>query len=122
RARWDGLNDDGERVRDGVYRYRITLVDQGRNVVIPESVRLDTIAPKPVVTSIGPAKDKVPRPELLPVPGGGEAIVHFSAPSRRGSNKKVLLFKTGPGPIKPVGGPIPLADDATEWRWSGQTE
>ena len=122
RARWEGLNDDGERVPDGVYRYRITLADQGRNVVMPESVRLDTTAPRPVVTSIGPAKDKVPRPELLPVPGGGDAVVHFIAPARHGSRKQILLFKTGPGPMKQVGAPIPLADDAKEWRWAGQTE
>ena len=57
RARWDGRNDDGERVPDGVYRYRITLPDQGRNVVIPESVRLDTTAPRPRVLSIGPVAD-----------------------------------------------------------------
>jgi N,N-dimethylformamidase beta subunit-like protein len=119
RARWDGTNDDGERVADGNYRYRITLADQGRNVVIPESVRLDTTAPRPRVTSIGPARDTVPRPELLPIPGGGEAIVHLFAP---GTKKKILLFKTGPGPVRQVGTPIPLADDATEWRWPGQTE
>jgi N,N-dimethylformamidase beta subunit-like, C-terminal len=119
RARWDGTNDDGERVPDGNYRYRITLADQGRNVVIPESVRLDTTPPRPRVISIGPAKDTVPRPELLPIPGGGEAIVHLFAP---GTRKKILLFKTGPGPVRQVGTPIPLADDATEWRWSGQTE
>ena len=44
RARWDGRDDDGARLPDGTYRYRITLPDQGRNVVIPESVRLDTTA------------------------------------------------------------------------------
>ena len=121
RARWDGLNDDGERAPDGTYRYRITLADQGRNVVLPESVRLDTTPPKPRVLSIGPAKDTVPRPELLPVPGGGDAIVHFVAPGRRTSKKKVLLFKTGPGPTRAVGAPIALPDDATEWRWDGRT-
>jgi hypothetical protein len=122
RARWDGTDEDGARAPDGVYRYRITLPDQGRNVVIPESVRLDTTPPTPRVISIGPAKDKVPRPELLPVPGGGEAVVHFIAPSAKSARKKVLLFKTGPGPVKQVGAPIPLADDATQWRWSAQTE
>jgi hypothetical protein len=121
RARWDGLDDDGERVPDGTYRYRITLPDQGRNVVIPESVRLDTTPPKPRVTSIGPAKDTVPRPELLPVPGGGDAVVHFAAPGRKTSKKRVLLFKTGPGPMRAVGAPIALPDDATEWRWDGRT-
>jgi len=119
RARWDGTNDDGDRVPDGNYRYRITLADQGRNVVIPESVRLDTTPPRPRVTSIGPAKDTVPRPELLPVPGGGEAVVHLFAP---GQKKRILLFKTGPGPVRQVGPPVPLDDGATEWRWSGQTE
>jgi N,N-dimethylformamidase beta subunit-like protein len=120
RARWDGLNDDGERVPDGTYRYRITLPDQGRNVVIPESVRLDTTPPAVRVTSIG-ARDTVPRPELLPVPGGGETTVRFVAPGRRTSKKKVLLFKTGPGPMRAVGAPIALPDDATEWRWDGKT-
>jgi hypothetical protein len=122
RARWDGTDEDGARAPDGVYRYRITLPDQGRNVVIPESVRLDTTPPKPRVIAIGPAKDKVPRPELLPLPGGGEAVVHFIAPRAKSARKKILLFKTGPGPVKQVGPPIPLADDATQWRWSAQTE
>jgi hypothetical protein len=119
RARWDGRDDDGERVQDGTYRYRITLPDQGRNVVMPESVRLDTTAPRPRVTAIGPVRDKAPRPELLPAPGGGEAVVHVDAPGRK---KKILLFKTAPGPVRAVGEPIPLPDDATEWRWSGRTE
>jgi hypothetical protein len=119
RARWDGRDDDGERVQDGTYRYRITLPDQGRNVVMPESVRLDTTAPRPRVTAIGPIRDKAPRPELLPAPGGGEAVVHVDAPGRK---KKILLFKTAPGPVRAVGEPIPLPDDATEWRWSGRTE
>jgi hypothetical protein len=119
KARWDGRDDEGARVRDGTYRYRITLPDQGRNVVMPESVRLDTTAPRPRVTAIGPVTDRAPRPELLPAPGGGEAVVHFDAPGRK---KKVLLFKTSPGPMRPVGGPIPLLDDATQWRWSGRTE
>jgi hypothetical protein len=119
RARWDGRDDDGERVQDGTYRYRITLPDQGRNVVMPESVRLDTTTPRPRVTAIGPIRDKAPRPELLPAPGGGEAVVHVDAPGRK---KKILLFKTAPGPVRAVGEPIPLPDDATEWRWSGRTE
>jgi hypothetical protein len=122
RARWDGRDDDGERVPDGSYGYRITLPDQGRNVVMPAPVHLDTTAPRPKVVSIGPVRDKVPRPELLPVPGGGEAVVHVLAPTRQNSKKRILLFKTGPGPIRPVGAPIPLADDATEWRWAGQTQ
>jgi hypothetical protein len=119
RARWDGRNDEGARVPDGIYRYRITLPEQGRNVVMQESLRLDTTAPRPRVTSIGPVADKAPRPELVPAPGGGEAIVHFQATGRK---KRILLFKTGPGPVREVGAPIPLADDATEWRWNAKTQ
>jgi hypothetical protein len=119
RARWDGRDDDGRRLPDGAYRYRITLPDQGRNVVIPESVRLDTTAPRPRVVAIGPVRDRAPRPELLPAPDGGEAVVHLFAPGRK---KKILLFKTSPGPVRQVGDPIPLLDDATEWRWPGRTE
>jgi hypothetical protein len=122
RARWDGRDDHGRRVPDGNYRYRITLPDQGRNVVIPESVRLDTTPPAVRVTSIGPVSDKVPRPELLPTPGGGPAIVHFVAPGRgKSAKKRILLFKTSPGPVRPVGAPIVLPDDATQWRWDGTT-
>ena len=35
RAKWDGRDDDGVRVRDGRYRYRITLQRQGRSVDLP---------------------------------------------------------------------------------------
>jgi len=122
RAGWDGRDDDGKRVPDGTYRYRITLPDQGRNVVMPESVRLDTTPPAVRVTSIGPVRDKVPRPELLPAPDGGPAIVHFVAPGRgKSAKKKILLFKTSPGPVRAVGAPIPLPDDATQWTWDGKT-
>jgi hypothetical protein len=75
RAKWDGLDDDGERVPDGRYRYRITLQEQGRNIIVPESVRLDTTPPRPRVLSIGPVADRAARPELLPVPGDGAAEV-----------------------------------------------
>ena len=118
RARWDGRDDDGRAARDGIYRYRITMPDQGRNVVLPQAVRLDTTAPRPRVASIGPVRDTAPRPELIPAVGGGEAIVHLQAPGRK---RKVLLFKTSPGPIRPVGAPIDLPDGTTQWRWSGRT-
>ncbi len=119
RARWDGRDEEGARVPDGTYRYRITLPNQGRNVVMQESVRLDTTPPRPRVVSVGPVRDTAPRPELLPTSDGGEAVVHLDAPGRK---RRILLFKTSPGPIRPVGEPVGLADDATEWRWSGRTE
>jgi hypothetical protein len=117
RARWDGRDESGRRVPDGTYRYRIALLGQGRNVVLPQSVRLDTTPPRPRVRSIGPVADRVPRPELLPVPGGGEAVVHLQAPGRR---KRIFVFKTAPGQPRLVLEDV-LADEATEWRWDGRT-
>ncbi|MEA2270134.1 MAG: hypothetical protein QOD55_2500 [Solirubrobacteraceae bacterium] len=117
RARWDGRDDAGRRAPDGVYRFRITLQEQGRNVVMPQSVRLDTTPPRPRVTSIGPVRDRVARPELLPVPGGGTADVNLDAPGRR---KRILLFKTAPGPARLVLEQS-LPDDARRWSWDGRT-
>jgi hypothetical protein len=117
RTKWDGLDDDGERVSDGRYRYRITLQEQGRNIIVPQSVRLDTTPPRPRVLSIGPVADRVPRPELLPVPGGGAAEIQLQAPGRR---KRILLFKTAPGAARLVLDE-PLAEDADDWRWDGRT-
>jgi hypothetical protein len=117
RARWDGRDDSGRRVADGAYRLRITLLEQGRNVVMPQSVRLDVTAPRPRVASIGPVRDRVPRPELLPIPGGGAAEVNLDAPGRR---RRVLLFKTSPGPARLVLAQA-LADGARRWTWDGRT-
>ena len=114
RLLWDGLTDDGRRAPDGRYRYRITLRHQGRSVKLASSVRLDTTPPRPRVTSVGPFK--VPGPEILPQPDGGDAVVHLQAPGYR---PVIRLFKTGPGAMRKVLEDDMLQDGATEWRWNG---
>jgi flagellar hook assembly protein FlgD len=114
RLLWDGLTDDGRRAADGRYRYRITLRHQGRSVKLASSVRLDTTPPRPRVTSVGPFK--VPGPEILPQPDGGDAVVHLQAPGYR---PVIRLFKTGPGAMRKVLEDDMLQDGATEWRWNG---
>ncbi len=116
RLKWDGRNDDGALCRDGRYRYRITLQHEGRSVIPATSVRLDTTPPRPRVVSVGPAKDV--GPELLPLPDGGDAVVHLLAP---GTRPVIRLFKTGPGPTRLVL-KKELDDGAKEWRWNGLTE
>jgi hypothetical protein len=111
RLLWDGLTDDGRRAPDGRYRYRITLRHQGRSVKLASSVRLDTTPPRPRVTSVGPFK--VPGPEILPQPDGGDAVVHLQAP---GYKPVIRLFKTGPGAMRKVLEDDMLQDGATEWR------
>ena len=115
RLKWDGRDDDGARVRDGRYRYRITLQHEGRSVVPATSVRIDTTPPRPRVTSIGPRHEF--GPELLPTSEGGDAVVHLDAP---GSKPVVRLFKTGPGPTRLVL-QEKLPDGAKLWRWNGLT-
>jgi FlgD Ig-like domain len=45
RVRWDGRDDAGEIVPDGVYQLRVHLRDADRTVVIPRGIRVDTESP-----------------------------------------------------------------------------
>ena len=63
---WDGRLANGRMAPDGTYRVRLNLRRQGRAVQLPRNIVKDTTPPEVVVTSIGPSKDTVPRPELLP--------------------------------------------------------
>ena len=74
-------------------------------------------APDVRVTSIGPEKDKVPEPELLPRADGAPARVSFRAPDR---HKELVVFRTDVSPPRPVfDKPVELADDARRWEWDG---
>ena len=46
RVRWDGRDDAGQLVSDGVYQLRVHLRDADRTVVIPRTIRVDTEAPE----------------------------------------------------------------------------
>ncbi|MEA2190251.1 MAG: hypothetical protein QOI73_372 [Solirubrobacteraceae bacterium] len=114
---WDGRGARGREAPDGTYRIRLNLRRQGRAVVLPRNIVKDTRPPDVLVTSIGPEADKVPRPELLPRPGGGSARVRFQAPDRA---KEILVFRTDVSPARAVfDKPVALADDARIWRWNG---
>lgn len=112
--KWDGRDDEGRRVADGIYRARVTLRRQGRSIVVPRAFRLDTVPPRPRVYAIGP--ESGPGPELLPRPGGGAVTAHLQAPGRR---LEILLFKTAPGRSRLVLSER-LADGTTQWRWRGR--
>lgn len=58
---WDGREQDGRPAPDGAYYIRVRLIEQGRSVTIagssgPEPVRIDTVPPRPQVTSVTPAR------------------------------------------------------------------
>ena len=117
RFAWNGRDDEGARVPDGVYRVRITLRTEGRSITIMNrSTRLDVTPPQPKVTSIGP--EKGPGPELLPNPKGGGLTVHLQAP---GVRPIIRVFKTSPGPLK-LARQEALTDGAKTWDWDGTTK
>jgi N,N-dimethylformamidase beta subunit-like, C-terminal/FlgD Ig-like domain len=91
--RWDGRRDSGLRAPDGFYRVRVGLRHQGRAVLLPHGIRLDTVPPRPQVVGIGPVTSKVPSPEFLPRPSGGSVIVHFAGPTRRA---EAVVYRTAP--------------------------
>jgi hypothetical protein len=78
---WNGRTDNGTLAPDGLYRVRVTLRREGRSLVVLHAFALDTTPPQPRVTSIGPTKDKLPRPELLPN-RTGRVTIHTTPPGR----------------------------------------
>lgn len=111
--RWDGRTDAGARAPDGSYRLRVILRAEGRAVVVPRSFTLDTTPPKPRVTAIGPQRDLVPRPELLPN-RRGYATIHVTPP---GGAAELLVFKTS-GRLPRLVTTIALR--STTARWDGR--
>ena len=51
---WDGRDDDGEVVPDGLYRLRLELVDRDRTITVPTPVRIDTKPPRIRLLEAGP--------------------------------------------------------------------
>jgi hypothetical protein len=54
RASWDGRDDDGAIVPDGRYRPRVHLERAHRTIVLPNPIRVDTLAPKVTLVRLRP--------------------------------------------------------------------
>ncbi len=106
-ATWDGRDEDGRRAPDGTYRVRLAFARQGRGLDDRRTVRLDTTAPRPLVTAASP--------RLLPVPGGGATTLAVRA---RGTALRVALYRTDPAPalVRTLDVPAP---DRPGGRWAG---
>ena len=97
---WDGRDDNGDPAPDGVYRVRITLRDHGRNVIVPDSFRVDRTPPAVRIVSIGPDQDRLhPRPEILPTETREPARIRINAPVRNG-RARMLFFRTDVFPAR----------------------
>lgn len=62
---WDGRDDDGRFVPEGVYRPRVRFADRDRTIVLPNPIRVDTTPP--AITAEGV------RPRLFSPDGDGRA-------------------------------------------------
>lgn len=115
RLAWDGRDDAGRRAPDGRYRVRVGLRRQGRSVLLPRNIDLDTTPPRPRVLSVGPERTPLPRPELLPRRDGAPARVRVFLPGRKA---RVLVYRTDVTPAREV-----LAEGVPSgtftWEWDG---
>ncbi|HEY2258079.1 MAG TPA: FlgD immunoglobulin-like domain containing protein [Solirubrobacteraceae bacterium] len=86
---WDGRLSDGSVAPDGNYFIRVSLIHQGRTVLISnnggaEPVTVETVPPRPRVTSV--------TPPLIPQPGVTSARIRFTG--TRGLNVRILIYRT----------------------------
>ncbi len=96
---WDGRDDDGAVVPDGSYRVRVALIHQGRTIDLPQSIRVDTRPPRPLVTDVAPHAGA--GPAFLPQHGVDALTVHISGTEGRSS--RVLIYRTDVTPPRRVG-------------------
>lgn len=78
---WDGRDDRGRRAPDGAYQLRVRLTDQGRTLLSPRTLTVDTVPPTPRIVAVTPATI---------VPG---------TPGRRGRARIRYLGPTDPAPV-----------------------
>jgi hypothetical protein len=73
---WDGRTDTGAIAPDGVYHLRVSLRDEGRSVIAPRRLILDTKPPRPRVLGVTPQ-------EILPGATGtiGRARIRYKGRS-----------------------------------------
>ena len=117
RFRWDGRDEDGRPAPDGRYRLRIALRREGRAGVQARVTVKDTVPPRPRVLGVGPSRNVVPGPEILPTASGEPARISFEASGRR---TRVRIVRTSPGPVTRVLNGPELPPGARRWAWDGR--
>lgn len=120
RGSWNGSDDRGRLVPDGLYRIQVALRDAGRSVQLPFTIRKDTTPPQPKLLSIGPEKtgDGPTRPELLPRADRKPIRARFRVSGREPG---IAVFRTDlvrPRKILDE----PLAEGQTTWEWDGTVD
>jgi FlgD Ig-like domain len=92
---WDGRDDEGARLPDGNYRLRIIRVGEGRILDSIKDVRLDTVPPRPRVTSVSPNVISPGNPGERP-----RVVIRYRGP--RNQAPEFRVFRTDEGPPRVV--------------------
>jgi flagellar hook assembly protein FlgD len=113
-ARWDGRDEHGHVVADGLYRVWITLRDQGRTVIDTRSITVDTSPPKPTVTRVVPNDGG---PAILPRTNGGDVTAIFK---RARADATISVAQTSPQRREVL--TKKLKPGTTQWSWDGTVD
>jgi hypothetical protein len=109
RVRWDGKDDAGAVVPDGVYRLRVSLQRVDRTILFPNRIRVDTEAPELEVVGVEPAA-------FSPDGDGRRDTVAIGLRTNEAS--EVLLFANG----QLAAEARMEAEGETELVWDGNVE
>jgi len=92
---WNGRDDSGAVVPDGVYRLRVGLRSEGRSVTAPRELFVDTKPPKPRIVAVTP-------PAIIPGANGalGRARIRFDGPTH--VPPEVGIWRTDQGKVREV--------------------
>jgi hypothetical protein len=106
---WNGRESDGSVAPDGTYYFRVALLHQGRTIDLSTvPVKVKTVPPHPVVTSVSPAE----------IGGfGGRVTIRYAGNENRGGT--ILLYR-----LDLPGGPRLVKTFLTPWKgqkavWDG---
>jgi hypothetical protein len=111
RVTWNGRTDQGGIAPDGVYRIRATLLDQGRSVVNPRLITLDTEPPRPRVEAI--------RPGQVVGPQAPEMSILVSGISQRSATRFRVIRTDMAAPQLVAKGS--RAPGLRRWKWDGRS-
>jgi hypothetical protein len=90
RFRWDGRNDDGVRVPDGVYRMRVVRRKEGKIINSLKEIDVDTVPPKVRITSARPNLIAPGEPGQSP-----EVKIRYAGPENH--SPEFRIFRTDEG-------------------------
>jgi N,N-dimethylformamidase beta subunit-like protein/flagellar hook capping protein FlgD len=95
RVRWNGRDDEGRLLPDGLYRMRVVRRDEGRIIDSTKEINLDTRPPRAELTSALPSVIAPGEPGQRP-----EVRIRYSGPRNRAPVFRI--FRTGDGPPRLV--------------------